>query len=101
MCVSVYDKRDKNFSLVYCCDLHLTLMFLVFYKRPVKRRVKFGGTQLLSRLSHKVCCLLSFPVLLRKFTVTLRTTATATAAKTSESNPLKVLSVGEFSSRVI
>ena len=99
MCVSVYDKRDKNFSRAYCCDLHLTLMFLVFCKRPVKRRVKFGGTQLLSRLSHKVCCLLSFPVLLLKFTITMRTTATATAtaAKTSESNPLKVLSVGEFS----
>ena len=77
-------------------------MFLVFYKRPVKRRVKFGGTQLLSRLSHKVCRLLSFPVLLRKLTTTLRTTAMA--AKTSSlklcrvySNPLKVLSVGEFS----
>ena len=89
------DKRDRNFACVFCCDLHLILMSLVFYKGPVKRRVKFGGAQLFSRLSHKVCRLLSFPVLLRKFSITLRTTATA--AKTSESNPLKVLSVGEFS----
>ena len=96
------EKRDRNFACVFCCDLHLILMSLVFYKRPVLRRVKFGGAQLFSRLSHKVYRLLSFPVLLRKFTITLQTTATA--AKTSSlklcrvySNPLKVLSVGEFS----
>ena len=29
---------------------------------------KLFQTKLLSRLSHKVCCLLSSPVLLRKFT---------------------------------
>ena len=42
-------------------------------KRSVQRNVKFCGrffqTKILSRLSHKVCCRLSSPVLLRKFTI--------------------------------
>ena len=48
-------------------------IFWSFTKRSVYRKVKFGGklfeTKLLSRLSHKVCRLLSTPVLLRKFTI--------------------------------
>ena len=45
-------------------------MFLVFYKKTCLKegedRRKVSLTKLLSRLSHKVCCLLSSPVLLRK-----------------------------------
>ena len=42
-------------------------------KKSVKRKAKFDGnfleTKFLSRLSHKVCRLLSSPVLLRKLTI--------------------------------
>ena len=48
-------------------------VFWSFTKRSVEKKVKFGEklfeTKLLSRLSHKVCSLLSSPVLLRKFTI--------------------------------
>ena len=57
-------------TCVLCRDLHLTLMFSCLYKK-ICLKESFGGkifqTKLLSRLSHKVCCLLSFPVLLCKF----------------------------------
>ena len=49
-----------------------TYVLWSFTKRSVWRKVTFGEnlfqTKLLSRLSHKVCRLLSSPVLLRKFT---------------------------------
>ena len=52
-------------------SLHTNVLWS-FTKRSVWRKVTFGEnlfqTKLLSRLSHKVCCLLSSPVLLRKFT---------------------------------
>ena len=48
-------------------------IFWSFTWRSVLRKVKLGGklfqTKLLSRLSHKVCRLLSSAVLLRKFTI--------------------------------
>ena len=51
---------------------HIINVFWSLKKRSVQRKVKFGGKffqpKLLSRLSHKVCRLLSSPVLLRKFT---------------------------------
>ena len=51
----------------------VTNVFWSFTKRSVWRKVKFGEnvfqTKSLSRLPHKVCCLLSSPVLLRKFTI--------------------------------
>ena len=56
-----------------CRDLHLTLMFSGLYKEICLRERevwrKLFQTKLLSRLSHKVCRLLSSPVLLHKFTV--------------------------------
>ena len=58
-------------TCVLCRDLQLTLMFSGLYNK-IRLKERFGGkvfqTKLLSRLSHKVCCLLSSPVLLRKFT---------------------------------
>ena len=66
------DKQDRANIFVFYLDLHLASMFSGLLQRSVYRRVKFGGkffpTKLLSRLSHKVCRLLSSPVLLRKFT---------------------------------
>ena len=67
----VCNKRDRTITCVLCRDLHLTLKFSGLYKK-ICLKESFGGkifqTKLLSRLSHKVCCLLSFPVLLREFT---------------------------------
>ena len=70
----VRDESDKAITCVLCRYLHLTLMFSGrFTKISVQRKVKFGEelfqTKLLSRLSHKVCRLLSSPDLLVKFTI--------------------------------
>ena len=69
----VCDKLDRAITCVFCRDLHLALMFSCVYKKICLRKVMFGGklfqTKSLSRLSHKVCRLLSSPVLLRKFTI--------------------------------
>ena len=63
------DKRDTA-SFVVIFTQHLC--FLVFTKRYVQMKVKFGEklfqTKWLSRLAHEVCRLRSSPVLLRKFT---------------------------------
>ena len=69
----VCDKLDRAITCMLCRDLHLALMFSCFYKKIcLKESDQFGEklfqTKLLSRLSHKVCRLLSSPVLLRKFT---------------------------------
>ena len=68
----VCDKRDRAITCILCRDLHLALMFSCFYKKICLKESenwrKFFQTKLLSRLSHKVCRLLSSPVLLRKFT---------------------------------
>ena len=69
----VCDKCDRAITYVFCRDLHLTLMFSVFFAKKICfKKVKFGKklfrTKLLYRLSHKVCRLLPSPVLLRKFT---------------------------------
>ena len=67
------DKHDSwAIACVLCRDPRLTLMFSGLCKKHLfRRKVKFGvklfQTKLLSRLSHKVCRLLSSPVLLRKF----------------------------------
>ena len=52
-----------------CHDPHLTLMFSGLCKNIclMESGVKLFQTKLLSRLSHKVCRLLSSPILLRKF----------------------------------
>ena len=70
----VRDESDKAITCVLCRYLHLTLMFSGrFTKISVQRKVKFGEelfqTKLLSRLSHKLCRLLSSPDLLLKFTI--------------------------------
>ena len=70
----VRDESDKVITCVLCRYLHLTLMFSGrFSKISVQRKVKFGEelfqTKLLSRLSHKLCRLLSSPDLLLKFTI--------------------------------
>ena len=58
------DKRDRAIAWECCRGLPLSLMFSgLFFKTK------------LSRLSHKVCHLLSFPVLLRKFTIILKATS--------------------------
>ena len=53
-----------------CRDPHLTLMFSGLCENIclMESGVKLFQTKLLSRLSHKVCRLLSSPILLRKFT---------------------------------
>ena len=55
-------KRDRAITWECCRGLPLSSMFSGL----------FFETKLLSRLSHKVCRLLSFPVLLRKFSVILK-----------------------------
>ena len=66
------DKRDRPFAYVFCGNLHLSLCFLALYKKTFLKEGEVRGkvfqTELLSRLSHKDCRLLSSPVLLRKFT---------------------------------
>ena len=68
----VCDKLDRAITCMLCRDLHLALMFSCFYKKICLKESevwrKVISTKLLSRLSHKVCRLLSSPVLLRKFT---------------------------------
>ena len=61
----VRDKRDRAITWECCRGLPLSLMFSGL----------FFQTKLLSRLSHKVCRLLSSPVLLRKFTIILKATS--------------------------
>ena len=65
------DKRDRAITCLLCRDLHLTLKFSGLCKK-ICLKERFGGkifqTKLFSRLSHKVCCFLSSPVLLCKFT---------------------------------
>ena len=85
----VCDKLDRAITCMLCRDLHLALMFSCFYKKIcLKESDQFGEklfqTKLLSRLSHKVCRHLSSPVLLRKFTIKIRTaTATRTQRKSN------------------
>ena len=62
--------------LLFCGDLHSRLCFLVFYKMTCLkegevRRKRFSN-KILSHLSHKVFCLLSSPILLRKLTIVWR-----------------------------
>ena len=59
------DKRDRAITCVFRRDLYLTLMFSGLCKKIcyVKFGEKLFQTKLLSRLSHKVCCLDSSPVL--------------------------------------
>ena len=69
----VCDKRDRAFTYVFCRDLHLTSMFSGLLQKDLFKgrwilAKSFFQAKLLSRLSHKVCRLLSSPVLLRKFT---------------------------------
>ena len=72
------DKRDRGTTCEFYRDIIFLILifqfisyFLVLYKKICLKKVKFGGRlfqrKLLSRLSHKVCRLLYFPVLLRKF----------------------------------
>ena len=65
------DKRDKAITSVFCRDLYLELTISGLLKNGVfKGRGKLAESffkQFLSLLTHKVCRLLSSPVLLRKF----------------------------------
>ena len=61
----VCDKRDRPVTFVFSGDLHLSKCCL---KEGEVRRESFSA-KLLSRLSHKVCRLLSSPVLLRKLRI--------------------------------
>ena len=67
----VRDKRDRAITCVSCRDPHLTLTFSGRCKNICLKESEVWRTdiqtKLLSRLSHKVCSLLSSPVLLRKF----------------------------------
>ena len=74
------DKCDRAINCVFCRGLPISLMFSgLLKKRSVQRKVKFGGKffqpKLLSRLSHKVCRLLSSSVLLGKFSIILKATS--------------------------
>ena len=78
--LSVANVTGLLLACFLCLDPHLTLMFSGLCKKNLKFGVKLFQTKLLSRLSHNVCCLLSPPVLLRKFTSDFNqrlTTATA------------------------
>ena len=67
------DKHDSTITCVFYRDLHLTLIFSSrLQKDLLKKKVKFvAETQLWSRVSHKVCRLLSCPVLMRTTDVPL------------------------------
>ena len=63
------DKRDRAVTCVFCRDLHRTFKFSGLKQKDVLKRrwsltESFFQTKLLSRLSHSVCRLLSFPVFL-------------------------------------
>ena len=58
------DKRDRACSVVIFTKCQC---FLVFYKKICLSKMRFVA-KFLSRLSHKVCLLLSSPILLHKFT---------------------------------
>ena len=62
------DKRDRSITGDYCLDLHLTLMFSGLLRKDLSKEGKVGR-KVFSNMSHKVCRLLSSPVLLRKFTI--------------------------------
>ena len=70
------DKHDRAITYMFCQDLHLTLMFYGLLQKDlfklkwslVKRYFKQNYCH--AYLSHKVCCLLPSPVLVRKFTIT-------------------------------
>ena len=53
----VCDKCNRAITCMLCRDLHSALMFSGFYKK-----ICLKESDLLSRLSHKVCRLLSSPV---------------------------------------
>ena len=69
------EEDSKTWQGYYLCVVSWSSLnanvFWSFTKRSVWRKVEFGKklfqTKLLSHLSHKVCRLLSFPVLLHKF----------------------------------
>ena len=68
----VCDKRDRAITCVTCRDPHLTLTFSGLCKNICLKesdvwRTDISKKVLSRRLSHRVCCLLSSPVLLRKF----------------------------------
>ena len=66
----VCDKLDRAITCMLCRDLHLALMFSCFYKKIcLKESDVWRKVIPNTRLSHKVCRLLSSPVLLRKFTI--------------------------------
>ena len=73
----VCDKRDRAITCVFCRGLHLNFTFSGLLQKDQfkgKRSLEksYFKTKLLSRLSHKVCRLLTSPVLLRKFTLKIR-----------------------------
>ena len=60
----VCDKRGRAITYVFCRDLQV--------KGKWSLAKSYLKTKLLSRLSHKVCGLLTSPVLLRKFSLKIR-----------------------------
>ena len=67
------DKRDRAITCVFCHDLHLTLMFPGLNEMICLKESEVWqrdiSNKIIVMLSHKVCRLLSSPVLLRKFTI--------------------------------
>ena len=91
------DKRDRATTCEFYRDIIFLILifqfisyFLVLYKKICLKKVKFGGTlfqrKLLSRLSQKVCRLLSSPVLLRKFSYKAWTAHADSKTKTVAGN---------------
>ena len=68
----MYDKRDRAITCVFCRDLQLNQCFLVLYKKICLKESevwrKVVSNKIIVTLVHKVCRLLSSPVLLRKCT---------------------------------
>ena len=71
----VCDNRDRAITCMFCCDDHLTLCFLVFYKHTCLKKGEVGPNVCSNKVTvmpvtqgFKVYRLPSSPVLSRKFT---------------------------------
>ena len=64
----VRDKRDRAITCMLCRDLHSALMSSGFYKKTCLKESDVWRKVISNKIVVTVCCLLSSPVLLRKFT---------------------------------
>ena len=64
----VRDKRVRPITCMFVRDLHLILMFSGLYKKICLQESEVWR-KVISKLFHKVCRLVSSPLLFRKFTI--------------------------------